>query len=147
MGGPRITAQSIMLRVKKLSNGCWDFTGLAKSGTSNKGQIRYLHRLHSASHIFWVLLKGPIPEGLQPNHSCSTLNCCNPDHMYLGTQQQNVLDRPGWSNPKPVKIYCPRGHKYDRSTGRMVCNICHAKKQAAYLERKKMKIDFRKLEG
>ena len=44
---------------------------------------------HRAS---WLIHKGEIPEGFIVCHSCDNPICSNPDHLYLGTYQENVRD-------------------------------------------------------
>lgn len=36
---------------------------------------------------------GPIPNGLMALHSCDVRSCVNPDHIFLGTQQDNMTDK------------------------------------------------------
>jgi hypothetical protein len=45
---------------------------------------------HRAS---WLLLCGPIPEGMFVLHKCDVAGCVNPSHLYLGTQLENMRDR------------------------------------------------------
>jgi len=87
---------------------CWIFTGKARlreygsvAGRKNgKPWPQYAHRLA------WELTHGPIPEGLSVLHKCDVPLCCNPDHLFLGTQADNVHDaqrkgrlRPGGRKP------------------------------------------------
>jgi hypothetical protein len=46
----------------------------------------------NASRAGWLLLKGPINGGLFVCHKCLDSRCVNPDHMYLGTQRENMQD-------------------------------------------------------
>lgn len=43
--------------------------------------------------IAWTLWRGPIPEGLCVLHRCDNPPCFNPDHLFLGSQAENVVDR------------------------------------------------------
>ncbi|HXI18492.1 MAG TPA: HNH endonuclease signature motif containing protein, partial [Chloroflexota bacterium] len=42
--------------------------------------------------VAWELANGPIPDGLLVCHSCDNPPCCNPAHLFLGTDQDNVDD-------------------------------------------------------
>lgn len=73
------------------SGDCWLWT----SHTNEKGygllsvgrgkQVR-VHR------YMYELYKGQIPDGLHVLHKCDVRRCCNPDHLFLGTQKDNMED-------------------------------------------------------
>ena len=46
----------------------------------------YVHR------IAWEEVNGPIPEGMQVLHRCDNPSCYNVNHLFLGTQADNLAD-------------------------------------------------------
>lgn len=45
------------------------------------------------SHRFaWVYYYGDIPQGMKVLHECDNPPCCNPWHLFLGTQLDNTKD-------------------------------------------------------
>jgi hypothetical protein len=45
-----------------------------------------------AHRYAWELTYGPIPEGLSVLHRCDVPRCVRPDHLFLGTQADNLAD-------------------------------------------------------
>jgi hypothetical protein len=49
--------------------------------------------IHASAHrIAWMISHGDIPEKMFVLHKCDNRLCCNPDHLFLGTQQDNMDD-------------------------------------------------------
>lgn len=69
---------------------CWLFQGSTTS--SGYGQWRYGNKRPGAHRVAFSLSKGAIPEGLIVMHSCDNRPCCNPTHLSLGTQSDNMQD-------------------------------------------------------
>lgn len=46
----------------------------------------------TAHRVSWELHRGPIPNSLMVLHHCDNRPCCNPDHLFLGTQLDNITD-------------------------------------------------------
>lgn len=69
---------------------CWLWTGSKVSGRC--GNCSAFSSGELAHRVSWRLHKGPIPEGLYVCHKCDNGFCVNPDHMFLGTQKDNMDD-------------------------------------------------------
>jgi hypothetical protein len=76
-------------KIKSLGN-CWLWSGPTNDCGYGICKILgcpyYAHRLSYEIHI------GTIPQGLLVCHRCDTPNCVNPEHLFLGTQKDNMHD-------------------------------------------------------
>lgn len=54
--------------------------------------MRRLGKNLKAHRVSWEIHYGPIPEGAVVMHSCDNPPCCNPSHLRLGTQRENLAD-------------------------------------------------------
>jgi hypothetical protein len=50
-------------------------------------------RMMMSHRLAWELHKGPIPDGLNVLHHCDMKGCVNPEHLFLGTHQDNMDDK------------------------------------------------------
>lgn len=70
---------------------CWEWTG-PKDGAGYGVAGRY-----TAHRYSFIIEHGSIRPNLCVCHKCDIRPCCNPDHLFLGTNEQNLLDRWKWS--------------------------------------------------
>jgi hypothetical protein len=74
-----------------LKSGCWTFTGGQDSW--GYGAI-YLNGATIGAHrASWLVHVGSISDGLHVLHKCDNRQCVNPNHLYLGTHQDNMKDK------------------------------------------------------
>jgi len=89
-------------------------------------QINLVHRLA------WIDANGRLPmPGMNILHECDNPACINPDHLYEGTQRENIqdcLDR--GRHAQANQIECKRGHEFTpentriTTDGKRVCRTC-----------------------
>lgn len=82
-------------QVARSDNDCWLWTGYI-CRTTRYGKFvfrRHGERKTMGVHrIAWTLTHGDIPAGYQVCHVCDTPPCVRPDHLFLGTHDDNVRD-------------------------------------------------------
>lgn len=70
---------------------CWEW----KEGRFTRGYGSFWLNGRSviSSRVAWELSFGPIPRGMIVCHACDNPPCCNPAHLWIGTDEDNMTDR------------------------------------------------------
>lgn len=77
-------------------SGCWDWIGAYSKPFAKysyqTGQFKMNGKKSRAHRCAWIFYRGQIPLGLYVLHKCNNSMCVNPDHLYLGTHEDNMRD-------------------------------------------------------
>lgn len=114
-----------MVRVCPVTR-CWDWQGGLVAGYGRLkivvGETRRSVYAHRASYAVWV---GEVPAGMTVHHSCNNTRCCNPDHLTLLSNGENVAEANGRNGfrgnqydkprcPEKVRDLCPCENKCEQ---------------------------------
>lgn len=74
---------------------CWPWPrGWRRDGTANYYGTLMVHRKPYPAHrVSWEVYIGPIPERKHVLHNCDNPCCVNPNHLFLGTNIDNINDK------------------------------------------------------
>ena len=84
------------------NGGCWLWRG-ATLGNAGYGNVPIKGRPTSASRASWIAHFGDVPEGMVVCHKCDVRLCCNPSHLFLGSQAENVRDMVSKGRANPAR--------------------------------------------
>ena len=71
-------------------DGCWKWNGSINA--MGYARIRINKKYLGVNRLSYSVFKGDIPGGIFVCHSCDHPYCVNPEHLFLGTQTDNMRD-------------------------------------------------------
>ena len=104
------------------SDQCWTWNGAQDTdgyGTWTMGGRRNI-KVH---RMAYELSKGEIPEGLLILHTCDNPPCCNPNHLWVGTNADNMADKMAKGRGYPPPHPKGEAHKDAKLTEKDVLKI------------------------
>lgn len=76
------------------TNQCWVWQLAKKKPPSLPyGMMCVNEKMYRVHVLMYTLTVGEVPTGQKVLHSCDNASCCNPTHLFLGTQNDNMQDR------------------------------------------------------
>lgn len=72
------------------NNNCLEWIGPKSS--CGYGLINYKRNRYLAHRAIWIMKNGEIPYKFEICHKCDNPSCCNLDHLFLGTHDDNMKD-------------------------------------------------------
>lgn len=88
--------KDILTQYSVNENGCWLWSKYCSSSTAGHyggyGIVRHGGKLIKAHRLSYEFHIGIIPQGKWVLHRCDTPQCINPDHLFIGTNQENQDD-------------------------------------------------------
>ena len=102
--------------ILKIENGCWEW----QKSRNLKG-YGYFQTLGQrlAHRVSYIIHNGEFDKKLCVLHRCDNPPCVNPDHLFLGTVNDNNKDRHAKGrtvtpNHNFFKTHCKRGHEFNK---------------------------------
>lgn len=93
MSGKWGTLEERFWRYVKKGSGCWEWQA-SRHAPGGYGIIAAPGStpMLKAHRVSWEIHYGPIPQGMHVLHKCDNKGCVRPDHLFLGTHEDNMRD-------------------------------------------------------
>lgn len=120
-------------RIERVPNGCWVWKN---ARGRNKYWTVWTGKKYIGAHRFsWLYHCGQIPVGKYVLHKCDNKTCVNPDHLFIGTQLENMTDmRLKGRDHRPGPLDSAKGEQHGMSklTDKQVLQIRRRYRRISY---------------
>lgn len=131
----------IRARVSITPTGCWEWIGTKDK--DGYGRFRRNYSTVRVARVVLALLHGSsaLDDGAVACHRCDNPPCCNPDHLYVGSQSANIRDAIERGRYVPPQCgcdgKCKHGHEWTPENtaytrGFRRCRQCSRARQRGY---------------
>lgn len=153
-------------KILRSEDGCWEWQGRSKNpGKKRKGGglrgvygqfgVTYPNRpqgkrkgVMDAHRLMWIISNGEVNDKLMVCHHCDNPLCVRPDHLYMASQSQNMIDCVERKRHAMIKkTHCKWGHEYTPENTSIYitkdnhrersCKTCHKERERRRRERMK----------
>lgn len=94
---------------------CWVWKGAR--GGKGYGSKMIRGKAYRTHRLAWEWVNGPIPDGMMVLHRCDNPPCCNPNHLFIGTNTDNMRDMVAKGRGS-FPTHCPNGHEFTKENSR-----------------------------
>ena len=92
---------------------CWLWIGATK--LSGYGNFSFRGRTIGAHVAAYSIFRGNVPQGAVVCHRCDNPSCVNPDHLFIGSQSENMNDMRRKGRAAIVNFHGEKNPMYGRS--------------------------------
>jgi hypothetical protein len=112
--------EKLISKTRQDASGCWLWTGCSfhkrQYAAHRYGymsvKIEGIWRTKTAHRLMWAAMHGWPTRDQCVCHRCDVPLCCNPEHLFLGTHEDNMQDsRQKGRHFLSAKTHCKRGHE------------------------------------
>ena len=128
-------------KIKIVESGCWEWQAARYNNKHMYGSFSYNGKKTLAHRASYVIYNGDIPNGLLVCHTCDNEKCVNPNHLFLGTQKDNMQDMISKNRSKHnhrISKECPSDANYKYGCRCELCVKLKSKINKHYRDIKKL---------